>query len=315
MTRDATATQDDAQARANARLWSRNLVKAYATRELRPVEVILLVRYRDALRGRVLELGCGAGRLTGYLAEIGSAVHGVDIAPGMVEYCQRSYPRATFSQGDLRAVSAFEPGSFDVVVATYNVIDVLGDVERRAVLDGIGGVLARGGLLIMSTHNRDYAPRLAEPLKLRGKSPLRMAITLARTPRWQRNRRRLLPLAREEPGYAILNDISHDFSALHYYIWRDAQEQQLAEHGFELEECLDLDGRQVAGDKDASGCSELHYIARRRPREDGPTAGTERALAGHDRAGRAPLARQAPEPVASARTPDEPGPQNRQISR
>jgi SAM-dependent methyltransferase len=259
------SAHDDAQRRANDDLWRRtDLVKAYATRDLRPVEVMLLVRYREALSGRVLELGCGAGRLTGYLAELASAAHGVDISPAMVEYCRRAYPRATFGDGDLRDLSAFEPGSFDVIVATYNVIDVVGDEERHRVLDGMHRVLAADGLLIMSTHNRDYAPRLGEPLQLRGRSPLRMAITLARMPRWQRNRRRLLPLERNESGYAILNDISHDFSALHYYIWHDDQERQLTEHGFELQECLDLDGRSVESDHGAPDCSELHYVARPR---------------------------------------------------
>ncbi|MEA2144234.1 MAG: hypothetical protein QOI64_2664 [Solirubrobacteraceae bacterium] len=244
-------------------MWSRtDLVKNYATRKLRPVEVMLLVRYREALSGRVLELGCGAGRLTGYLAELASATHGVDISPAMVEYCRRAYPRATFSVCDLRDISAFEPDAFDVIVATDDVIDVLGDAERRAVLDGVHRVLAPDGLLMMSTHNRDYAPRVRDPLRLRHRGPLRAAVTLARLPRWTRNRRRQLPFEHHEPGYAVLNDVSHDFSALHYYIWRDAQELQLGEHGFALMECLDLDGHAVDSDHAAPGCPELHYVAR-----------------------------------------------------
>lgn len=256
---------DDAAQRVNDKLWSRlDLVKVYATRNLRPVEVMLLVRYREALSGRVLELGCGAGRLTGYLAELASVAHGVDISPAMVDHCRRAYPRAILSEGDLRDLSAFEPGSFDVVVAAFNALDVLGDRDRRAALEGMHRVLAADGLLIMSTHNRDYAPRIGEALRLRGRDPLRMALTLARMPRWQRNRRRLLPLERNEPGYAILNDISHDFAALNYYIHRDAQEQQLAECGFDLAECLDLDGHRVQSDHAAPDCPELHYVARRR---------------------------------------------------
>lgn len=258
----ATTTHDDVQRRANEGLWNRtDLVKEYATRDLRPVEVMLLIRYREALSGRVLELGCGAGRLTGYIAELASATHGVDVASAMVEYCRDTYPRATFSEGDLRDFSAFEPGSFDVVVAAFDVIDVLGDTERRAVLNQIREVLAPGGRLLMSTHNRDYAARLADPLRLRRRGPRRAAITLVRTPRWRYNRHRLLAFERDEPGYAVLNDISHDFSALHYYIWRDAQERQFNEHGFELVECLDLDGRRVDHDHDAPDCPELHYVA------------------------------------------------------
>jgi len=255
----------DSQRLANDTLWSRtDLVKAYATRDLRPVEALLLRRYRGALSGRVLELGCGAGRLTGYLAELASTAHGVDISPAMLQRGRRAYPKAVFSETDLRDLSAFGAGSFDVVVAGYGVIDVLDDEERGCALDEAHRVLAAGGLLVMSSHNRDYAPRIEEPLRLRGRGPLRMAITLVRMPRWRRHRRRLLALERNEPGYAVLNDVSHDFSALHYYILRDAQERQLAAHGFELHECLDLDGRTVDGDHDAPDCPELHYVARTR---------------------------------------------------
>ena len=158
----------------------------------------------------------------------------------------------------------FETGSFDAIVAPYYVIDVVGDEQRRVVLDGLHRLLVPYGLLIFSTHNRDYAPRIAEPLRLRGRSPLRMAITLTRMPRWLRNRRLLLPLERNEPGYAILNDISHDFMGLHYYIWHDDQERQLDEHGFELMQCLDLDGHRVDSDHAVPDDSELHYDARRR---------------------------------------------------
>ena len=118
---------------------------------------------------------------------------------------------------------------------------------------------------MMSSHNRAAAAGIRAPLSLRHGGPLRAAITLVRLPRWSRNRRRLLPFERLEAGYAILNDISHDFGALHYYIERDDQARQLTEHGFELLECLDRDGSPVQPGADAAGSSELHYVARRSP--------------------------------------------------
>jgi SAM-dependent methyltransferase len=253
----------DAQSRANDKLWARpDLVKAYATRVLRPVEVMLLVRYREELSGRVLELGCGAGRLTGYLGEIASSAHGLDISPAMVAYCRRTYPRATFDEGDLRDVAALERRSFDVIVASYNVIDVLSDAERGLVLDGIHGAIRPGGLLIMSSHNRASARRRQLRDALAARSPVGLAASMFELPRWLINRRRLVPFERNESGYAILNDISQDFSALHYYITRDAQARQFADHGFELLECLDLDGRHVEAGQAARHCPELHYVAR-----------------------------------------------------
>lgn len=255
----------DAQSRANDKLWlEADLVKAYATRVLRPAEVMLLVRYREALSGRVLELGCGAGRLTGYLSEIASSTVGLDISPAMVAYCRRHYPRATFDEGDLRDVGELEPASFDVIVASYNVIDVLGDGERARVLDGIHHVLRPGGLLIMSSHNRAHAKRrVRDAFDHRG--TIGLALAVLELPRWLINRRRLLPFERNETGYAILNDVSQHFGALHYYITRDAQARQLTDHGFELIECLDLDGRRVEAGQAARYCSELHYVARACP--------------------------------------------------
>ena len=258
------ASQRDGQRVANDSLWLRpDLVKAYANRALRPVEVLLLVRYREALSGTVLELGSGAGRLSGYLVEIAQKVHGVDLSPSMVAYSRSRYPRGDFVVGDLRAVSDLEPGSFDVVVAAYNVLDVLNDADRQMVLDGIHRVLRVGGLLIMSTHNRAVAARLGEPLELLHHGPRHFAATAIRLPRWLPNRHRVRRSEREEPDYAILNDISHDFLGLHYYIDRDAQERQFEAHRFSLVGCFDLDGREVSRGEDAAGYSELHYVAQR----------------------------------------------------
>jgi SAM-dependent methyltransferase len=263
-TRADTTMREDSQERLNAEVWAQaDFVDFYATHKLRAVEATLLERHRDALAGRVLELGCGAGRLTGHLCEIAHSLHAVDISPAMVAYCRQTYPKATFSEGDLRDLSRFEPESFDVVVAPFNVLDVLGDAERRRVLEEIRGVLVSGGLLIMSSHNRGFAPRIGAGLRTYVGNPRQPLESVRHLPRRLRNRRRLAPLQREEGGYAIVNDEAHDFSVLHYYISRDSQEAQFAERGFELLECLDREGRPVAAGEAAAHCPELHYVARR----------------------------------------------------
>lgn len=251
------------QRRANDRVWREpDRVADYATRTLRPVEVVILARYRDLLSGRVLELGSGAGRVTGYLAEIAASVHGLDLSPAMVAYARARYPRATFAEGNLRHLDDLPSGSWDAAVAAYNVIDVLDDADRNRALDQVFRLIVPGGSLVMSSHNRAVADRVHQALRLRGRSPRATASALLRLPRRVRNRRRLAPFERDEPGYAIRNDVAHDFGVLHYYITRDAQEAQLAAHGFELLACLDLDGRDVEAGA-VSDSSELHYVARR----------------------------------------------------
>ena len=256
----------DLQAGANDSLWeSTGLVGEYANRTLRPVETMLLVRHRDELAGRVLELGCGAGRLTGYLAGLSARVEGLDVSDEMLAYARSRYPGASFRRGDIRDLRAETEGSRDAVVAGYNLADILTDEERGRLLDEVRRMLVPGGLFVFSTHNLGAADAREKPTDVRRDHPLRLAADLVRMPRKVRNSRRLRRSERIEPGYAILNDVSHDFRALHYYISRDEQERQLADHGFELLECLDLDGEPVEPGSAAEHCQELHYVARRAP--------------------------------------------------
>jgi SAM-dependent methyltransferase len=254
----------DAAYRVNKRVWSQgNFVAEYATRDLRPVEALLLARYREALSGRTLELGCGAGRLTGYLAALARETHGIDLSPAMVDYCKRRYPNATFSVGDLRDLSGFESGSYDTIVAAFNVIDVFDDAERRAVLDEIHRLLADDGLFIMSAHNRAFLPQVRTPTTLRARNPVRLLGKLALMPWRMRNHHRLAPLEHAESDYAIVNDEALNFTLLHYYVERDAQERQLNECGFELVEALDRDGEVVFPGDTAPSCPDIHYVAKR----------------------------------------------------
>jgi SAM-dependent methyltransferase len=252
------------QERLNRSFWSRGTtVRAYANRVLRPVEVVLIALHRDALRGRVLELGSGGGRLTGYLAALGGSVTGLDVAPAMVDHGRRAYPEARFVVGDLRELEGLGEGAFDVVFASFNVLDVLGHEERLRVLGDIRRLLAPGGLLIMSSHNLATADRRRRPTRVIARSPLRMAANVALLPRRVRNRRRLRPAESTGPDHAVLNDEAHDFGLLHYYIEPDGQARQLESLGFEVLERRDLDGRLLPPGERAPWSVEVHYVARR----------------------------------------------------
>jgi SAM-dependent methyltransferase len=254
-------TTTRSQYQVNRDGWARRqLVADYAHRRLVPVESAVLSRYRKQLSGRVLELGCGAGRVTGYLIDIAEVVHGIDVVPEMVRYCRRTYPGGTFSVGDLRDLSSFRRHSFDAVVAAGNVIDVLDDDGRRDVLDQVRGVLTTDGLFVISSHNLAAAPLIRRPTQVRSPSRREFAMNILYLPLRMYNRRRLRPLERYEADHAILNDIAHDYSLLHYYIGRDAQERQFFEHDFVLIDCLDADCRTVLRGERAETCHWLHYV-------------------------------------------------------
>jgi SAM-dependent methyltransferase len=248
----------------NAGRWATaRLVHSYARRRLRRAETELFARHAQALSGDVLELGCGGGRITGHLIPAAASVTGLDLSPAMVAFCRRRHPEARFVQRDLRDLGAFADGQFSAVVSGHNTIDVLDDAERRRLLDELHRVLAPEGVVIFSSHNLACESLIPPPSRNLSLNPVRLLNRLMRMPEALRNRTRLGPLQRREQGYAILNDTAHDYSLLHYYIGRDGQEAQLAEHCFRLLECVELDGTPLGPGDTGFGCHELHYVAQR----------------------------------------------------
>src|SRR5438132_7207443 len=103
---------------------------------------------------RVLEIGVGGGRVSGYLLQRASVYTGVDYAARMVEACRQKYPAADFRVADASDLSAFPDGAFDSVVMAFNTIDyLLSDEARTQCLSEIRRVLKPSGVVIFSAHN------------------------------------------------------------------------------------------------------------------------------------------------------------------
>jgi len=79
-------------------------------------------------RGRVLDVGCGAGRCALYLQEQGHEVVGIDISPLAVEVCKQRGVRQAFPLS-VTEVSR-KLGLFDTIVMFGNNLGLLGS-ERR----------------------------------------------------------------------------------------------------------------------------------------------------------------------------------------
>ena len=244
-------------------------VREYSGRALQPAEAALLARHSQALRGSVLELGAGAGRLTRVLVTLAALVVAVDVSERMAEACRHNVPQARTQVGDLRDLSALDDGAFGAIVASNNLLDVLSHEERVPVLEGFARVLEPGGTLLFSSHNQANIPSL-DPAQgsithgaLHSPRDLARAVYQSRTvPKRMRNRRAARRFERAGGDYAIVNDPVHDHRLAHYYIARDAQERQLADAGFTLVDALDVDGQPVPPGADAASSASLHYAAR-----------------------------------------------------
>ncbi|WP_256297045.1 class I SAM-dependent methyltransferase [Haloarchaeobius salinus] len=121
---------------------------------LRPNERVLLDEYVTDPDGRVLDLGCGSGRVTAPLAERGFDVVGVNVSETMVQVARELHPDVEFRVGDATALS-FPDGSFDYVLfADRGIDDVRPAASRmRAILES-WRVLKPGGLFAFDANNQ-----------------------------------------------------------------------------------------------------------------------------------------------------------------
>jgi GT2 family glycosyltransferase/ubiquinone/menaquinone biosynthesis C-methylase UbiE len=103
---------------------------------------------------RVLDLATGEGFGAAILARSAASVVGVDIDERTVEHAKLNYEadNLSFELADARTLTQFEDGSFGAVVA-FEIIEHVS--EQDSVLDEIRRVLEPGGVLIVSTPDRE----------------------------------------------------------------------------------------------------------------------------------------------------------------
>ena len=93
--------------------------------------------------GLVLDVGCGAGLIAAEITRHARVV-AVDISAAQLELAKRNAPEAILVRADVGEV-AFEPGSFDAIVAFWSLIHVPREAHR-SVIARIHGWLKPGGV-------------------------------------------------------------------------------------------------------------------------------------------------------------------------
>lgn len=112
-------------------------------------------RLIDAMAGRgarILDAGCGAGRLGGYLHAAGHDVVGVDVDPVLIEAARTDYPGPTWLLGDLADLDLPATGiaaAFDIIVCAGNVVTFLAPDDRRTVLARFAEHLTPDGRIVV----------------------------------------------------------------------------------------------------------------------------------------------------------------------
>ncbi|QGU07345.1 Magnesium-protoporphyrin O-methyltransferase [Corynebacterium occultum] len=97
---------------------------------------------------RILDAGCGTGRLGGYLARQGHTVIGTDLDPILIRHARNDYPEARWEVGDLGRDELPE-GNFDMIVSAGNVMGFLAEEDRESALANIQRALGEEGRVVI----------------------------------------------------------------------------------------------------------------------------------------------------------------------
>jgi len=112
--------------------------------------------------GRLLDLGCGTGRLSLHFARKGYHCLGVDLSPKMLEVARQSTPPALTDHLQWLQANIAEPlplaeGSFDYIACLYSTLGMIsGHTHRAAVLANIRRLLRPGGCAVLHVHHRFF---------------------------------------------------------------------------------------------------------------------------------------------------------------
>jgi SAM-dependent methyltransferase len=100
--------------------------------------------------GPVVDVGCGPGQFTGYLASLGAEASGIDLSPAMVDLARSAHPGLRFEVGSMTDL-ALPDASVAGVLAFWSLIHVPDD-EVPVALGHFRRVLRPGGLLVIGYH-------------------------------------------------------------------------------------------------------------------------------------------------------------------
>ncbi|MEH0824114.1 MULTISPECIES: class I SAM-dependent DNA methyltransferase [unclassified Micromonospora] len=117
-----------------------------------PLERAMLAAFAELVLadggGSVLEVGCGPGRITRHLHDLGLDAAGLDLSPGMLAQARRDHPDLRFTEGSMLELD-LPDGALAGLVAWYSVIH-LPDDRLPAAFAEFHRVLAPGGHLLLA---------------------------------------------------------------------------------------------------------------------------------------------------------------------
>lgn len=141
----ATAAAYDAVADLYANLFRGELDRL-------PLDLAMLAAFAQYVRaaggGPVAELGCGPGRITARLRDLGLDAFGIDVSPAMIELARSEHPGLRFEVGSMDALD-LPDGALAGIVSWYSIIHAAPD-DLPGYFAEFSRTLAPGGHLLLA---------------------------------------------------------------------------------------------------------------------------------------------------------------------
>ena len=190
-----------------------------------PEEKMIFKRYETYISGkRVLDIGCGAGRITLALKALTQDYIGIDYSAEMIKACKEKFESTKFIHGDASDMTVFSDESFDFAFFTFNGIDCMSNEKRVKILIEVYRVLKCDGVFAFSSHNLDDTRHVT--------AYDMFDINILNN---IRNIRSYLKVRKHQvraKTYAILSDPLAGYGHLTYFIRKSDQVMQLKHSGF-----------------------------------------------------------------------------------
>lgn len=112
---------------------------------------------------RVLDFGCGTGRIAGWLTALGADVLGVDPSPAMIDAARRAFPGTAFEV--ISSPHDLPTEAFDVVVTVYVLqYPIRNAAGAERLLTEVAGALRHGGRLVSIEQTHDGSLPVGAPI-------------------------------------------------------------------------------------------------------------------------------------------------------
>lgn len=128
-----------------------NYLSAYDRPRVTSIVQNVVLRFNEIGHLKILDLGCGNGWLTRFLAPFGT-VSGIDLSPEGIRQATDRYPDHRFAVGSLFDETRFEE-QFDVVVC-HEVLEHVDTNKQLELIQVCRRRLVPNGLLILTTPNK-----------------------------------------------------------------------------------------------------------------------------------------------------------------